>query len=43
MSNSLFTKYVIAEVWIDRESLAYMLEAKGLAKDYDEEGPRPEW
>ena len=25
---------IISEVWIDRESLAEMLKAKGLAKDY---------
>lgn len=34
---------VVAEVWIDGESLADTLKAKGLAKDYDGEGPRPEW
>ena len=34
---------IISEVWIDGESLADMLKAKGLAKDYDGEGPRPEW
>ena len=34
---------IISEVWIDRESLADMLKAKGLAKDYDGEGPRPQW
>jgi endonuclease YncB( thermonuclease family) len=34
---------VVCEVWIDGESLAEMLKAKGLAKDYDGEGARPEW
>jgi endonuclease YncB( thermonuclease family) len=34
---------IICEVWIDGESLAEMLKAKGLAKDYDGEGARPEW
>ena len=34
---------IISEVWIDGESLADMLKAKGLAKDYDGEGPRPQW
>ena len=34
---------IISEVWIDGESLADMLKAKGLAKDYDGEGARPEW
>ena len=34
---------IISEVWIDGESLAEMLKAKGLAKDYDGEGARPEW
>ena len=34
---------VVAEVWIDGKSLADMLKAKGLAKDYDGEGARPGW
>jgi endonuclease YncB( thermonuclease family) len=34
---------IISEVWIDGESLAEMLRAKGLAKDYDGQGTRPEW
>jgi micrococcal nuclease len=34
---------IISEVWIDGESLADMLKAEGLAKDYDGEGARPEW
>ena len=34
---------VVAEVWIDGESLADTLTAEGLAKDYDGEGARPEW
>jgi micrococcal nuclease len=34
---------IISEVWIDGESLADMLKANGLAKDYDGEGARPEW
>ena len=34
---------IVSEVWIDGESLAEMLKAKGLAKDYDGEGARPEW
>jgi hypothetical protein len=33
----------VSEVWIDGESLAEMLKAEGLAKDYDGEGARPEW
>ena len=34
---------IVSEVWIDGESLADTLKAKGLAKDYDGEGARPEW
>ena len=34
---------IVSEVWIDGESLAEILKAKGLAKDYDGEGARPEW
>ena len=34
---------IVSEVWIDGESLANMLKAKGLAKDYDGQGRRPEW
>ena len=34
---------VVSEVWIDGESLADILKKKGLAKDYDGEGARPEW
>ena len=34
---------IVSEVWIDGESLAEKLKAKGLAKDYDGEGARPEW
>tara|TARA_B100000963_G_scaffold349335_1_gene358236 strand:+ start:689 stop:1402 length:714 start_codon:yes stop_codon:yes gene_type:complete len=34
---------IVSEVWIDGESLADMLKAKSLAKDYDGEGARPEW
>ena len=34
---------IISEVWIDGETLADMLKAKGLAKDYDGAGARPEW
>lgn len=34
---------IVSEVWIDGESLADLLKAKGLAKDYDGEGARPEW
>ena len=34
---------IVSEVWIDGESLADMLKKKGLAKDYDGEGTRPEW
>ena len=34
---------IVSEVWIDGESLAEMLKKKGLAKDYDGEGARPEW
>ena len=29
--------------WVDVESLAEMLKSKGLAKEYDGEGARPEW
>jgi len=34
---------VVAEVWIDGESLDEKLKGEGLAKDYDGEGARPEW
>lgn len=34
---------VVAEVWIDGESLGETLKEEGLAKDYDGEGARPEW
>ena len=34
---------IVSEVWIDGDSLANMLKAQGLAKDYDGEGARPEW
>ena len=34
---------VVAEVWIDGESLGDKLKSDGLAKDYDGEGERPEW
>lgn len=34
---------IVSDVWIDGQSLADMLKAKGLAKDYDGEGARPEW
>ena len=34
---------VVAEVWVDGKALAVMLKEKGLAKDYDGEGERPEW
>ena len=34
---------VVSEVWIDGKSLADKLKARGLAKDYDGEGARPEW
>ena len=34
---------IVSEVWIDGESLADMLRASGLAKDYDGEGARPKW
>ena len=34
---------IVNIVWIDRELLAEMLKEKGLAKDYDGEGARPEW
>ena len=33
---------IVSKVWIDGESLAEMLKAKGLAKDYDGKGARPE-
>jgi len=34
---------VLAEVWIDGESLGEKLESDCLAKEYDREGARPEW
>ena len=34
---------VLAEVWIDGESLGEKLKSDGLAKEYDGEGARPEW
>jgi micrococcal nuclease len=34
---------IVAEVWVDGKALADMLKEKGLAKDYDGEGERPEW
>ena len=34
---------VLAEVWIDGESLGEKLKSEGLAKDYDGEGERPKW
>ena len=34
---------IVSEVWIDGKSLADTLKAKGLAKNYDGEGARPEW
>ena len=34
---------VLAEVWIDGESLGEKLKDEGWAKDYDGEGARPEW
>jgi endonuclease YncB( thermonuclease family) len=34
---------VLAEVWIDGESLGEQLKSEGLAKEYDGEGARPEW
>jgi len=34
---------VLAEVWIDGESLGEKLKSDGLAKDYDGDGARPEW
>jgi len=34
---------VLAEVWIDGESLGQKLKSGGFAKDYDGEGARPEW
>ena len=34
---------IVSEVWIDGKSLADILKKKGLAKDYDGEGTRPEW
>ncbi len=34
---------IVSEVWIDGESLADMLKANSLAKDYDGAGARPEW
>lgn len=34
---------IVADVWVDGKALADMLKEKGLAKDYDGEGERPEW
>ncbi len=34
---------VLAEVWIDGESLGEKLKSEELAKEYDGEGARPEW
>ena len=34
---------IVAEVWVDGKTLAAMLKDRGLAKDYDGEGERPEW
>ena len=34
---------VVAEVWIDGESLGEKLKSERLAKDYDGDGERPEW
>jgi endonuclease YncB( thermonuclease family) len=34
---------VLAEVWIDGDSLGEKLKSDGLAKEYDGEGARPEW
>ena len=34
---------IVAEVWVDGKTLADQLKDKGLAKDYDGEGKRPEW
>ena len=34
---------IVAEVYLDGESLAEKLKSAGLAKDYDGEGERPEW
>ena len=34
---------IVAEVYLDGESLAEKLKAAGLAKDYDGEGEKPEW
>jgi endonuclease YncB( thermonuclease family) len=34
---------VVAEVWIDGESLGEKLKSDGLAMEYDGEGARPEW
>ena len=34
---------VVAEVWIDGESLGEKLKSEGLAKEYDGESARPEW
>ena len=34
---------VLAEVWVDGESLGGKLKDEGLAKEYDGEGAKPEW
>ena len=45
LKNPQWGKYfrVVAEVWIDGQSLGEKLKSEGLAKDYDGEGARPEW
>ena len=34
---------IVADVWVDGKALAGILKDKGLAKNYDGEGERPEW
>jgi endonuclease YncB( thermonuclease family) len=45
LKNPQSDKYfrVLAEVWIDGESLGEKLKSEELAKEYDGEGARPEW
>jgi len=45
LKNTQRGKYfrVVAEVWIDGDSLGEKLKSEGLAKDYDGEGERPKW
>ena len=45
LKNPQMDKYfrILAEVWLDGESLGEKLKSEELAKDYYGEGARPEW